>query len=840
VPAIHDFVLEFDGSPGQYRLHVSSLAGEETADIEFDPVSLDINLDTLQAQVLATALKSRSLVPELERPIRRIGRELFELIFPAPVRALFLSSRNEAERSGNRLRIVLRLRPPELAILPWELLFSDDYGGYLCRRSPMIRYVDVPEPVRPLEVSAPLRLLVMTALPGNLARLDADEERRKLASVLAPLQDRGLVAIEWISGQSWEAAQDALYSGCHIFHFIGHGGFDEERGEGAVAFADEGGRSRLIPASALADLLSVADPAPRLVVLNSCQTAVGTDADVFSSTAATLIRTVPAVIAMQFAVTDGAATVFSRALYQALVHNRGIDEAVRGARIALTGWNSNSLEWVTPVLYLRSRETRLFDFYGAGLISADGGDRPRLSRDTVLAKYWATRQSGDWKPVVAQLGILRQQFSYDVEVEEAYQDACLADLFAQGRSAEDRRDWAEAVSHYQAVAKARPGYRDVEARLSAAIIRRSIATLQGRLRIMFAAGEFQAVVGIADRLAELDPAAADPDGLTSQARHQLNQPEEKTTRPDQGNHSRSAGYPELIPLPVPAKRTSPAENVVQVTEETFNDEVVERSKTIPVIIDLWAEWCGPCEQLSPVLERLAREAAGDWVLARVDVDGNPRLAQALQVQSIPMVVAVISGQLVDGFLGALPEAEVKKWISQVVAAAQQLGAGPGGAAGGDGQQPAGADQPGPADSSGSGPSNPAYAEAQEAMQRGDMDAAADAFRRMLAESPADPVAKVGLARVDLFRRLDSYDETKVRRAAARHPDDAAAQGQVADIEMGAGRVEEAFDRLLGLVRRTSGEQRDLAQRKLIGLFDIFPPQDPRVKKARGQLSSLLF
>ncbi len=296
--------------------------------------------------------------------------------------------------------------------------------------------------------------------------------------------------------------------------------------------------------------------------------------------------------------------------------------------------------------------------------------------------------------------------------------------------------------------------------------------------------------------------------------------------------------------------------VIEVTEETFNSQVVERSRTTPVIIDLWAEWCEPCKQLSPVLEKLAGEAAGQWVLAKVDVDANPRLAQALQVQSIPMVVAVIGGQLVDGFLGALPEAQVKQWIGQVVAAAQQLGVGPGGP-GPDGQAPDGTEQaagppsgpdgpgaPGPGGPAGGplGPegSSPAYAEAQEAMQRGDMDAAADAFRQILASSPADPVAKVGLARVELFRRLDSYDEAKVRREAAEHPDDVEAQSQVADIDLGAGHIEEAFDRLLGVVRRTSGDQRDQARRQLIGLFEIFPPQDPRVKKARGQLSSLLF
>jgi putative thioredoxin len=267
--------------------------------------------------------------------------------------------------------------------------------------------------------------------------------------------------------------------------------------------------------------------------------------------------------------------------------------------------------------------------------------------------------------------------------------------------------------------------------------------------------------------------------------------------------------------------------VIDVTEETFNDDVALRSKTTPVIVDLWAEWCGPCKQLSPVLEKLANEAGGAWVLARVDVDANPRLAQAFQAQSIPMVVAVIGGQMVDAFLGAMPEAQVKQWLAQVLTVGEQLGVQP---AAGEGteSQDAFDDLP------------PALSAARDAMETGDLDGAARALEKALTDVPADPLAKGWLAQVNLMRRVSSYDPMTVSRDAAAHPEDVAAQLRAADFEMASGDAEKAFDRVLAVVKRTTGAERNTARLHLLDLFEVLSPDDERLKKARTQLTLLLF
>jgi len=191
----------------------------------------------------------------------------------------------------------------------------------------------------------------------------------------------------------------------------------------------------------------------------------------------------------------------------------------------------------------------------------------------------------------------------------------------------------------------------------------------------------------------------------------------------------------------------------------------------------------------------------------------------------------------------LPEAQVREWLGQVMHVAEQLGVRPGAPAdlSSDGQGTAADGQvpgygEGPADS---GP-GAMFAEAQDAMERGDLDAAAAAFEKVLDASPGDPVATMGLGQIGLIRRVESYDQAAARRDADARPDDAEAQGRVADVELAMGQIDAAFQRLLDTIKRTSGDERETARKHLVSLFEIFPPRDPRVTKARSALSSLLF
>ncbi|TDD77655.1 tetratricopeptide repeat protein [Actinomadura darangshiensis] len=285
--------------------------------------------------------------------------------------------------------------------------------------------------------------------------------------------------------------------------------------------------------------------------------------------------------------------------------------------------------------------------------------------------------------------------------------------------------------------------------------------------------------------------------------------------------------------PAPAAAAAGGPYVVDVTDETFNTEVVDRSQSVPVLVDFWAEWCGPCKQLGPILEKLATEAAGKWILAKVDIDANPQLGAYMQqmgVRGIPFVAAVVGGQLLPFLNGAAPEPQVRQAIDQLFEALREQGILP--------DAPEGEQQP--ADAADVPAEDPVYAQAEDALQRGDLDAAKAAFERILAADPRDGQAKQGLALVQLSLRVRSLDAERVLQEASEKPGDVQAQVSASDVEMVTGRIDDAFDRLLGAVRRSAGDDRDAVRKHLLSLFELLPPDDPRVAKARRGLQSALF
>jgi putative thioredoxin len=269
--------------------------------------------------------------------------------------------------------------------------------------------------------------------------------------------------------------------------------------------------------------------------------------------------------------------------------------------------------------------------------------------------------------------------------------------------------------------------------------------------------------------------------------------------------------------------------VMDITDETF-PQVLELSRSVPVVVDLWAEWCGPCKQLSPILERVVTELAGRVVLAKVDVDANPQLSQAFRAQSIPMVVALVGGQPVPLFNGAVPEQQVREVFTQLLQLAAQNGVTGTAAVDGDAVPEAPAEPALP----------PLHAEAYDAIEAGDYPRAIAAYEQALAENPRDAEARAGLGQVRLLDRVQGADLQAARAAAAAAPTDVAAQLTVADLDVAGGHVEDAFIRLLDLFAQLPSDERAPVQQRLLELFGIVGDADPRVIAARGRLASLLF
>lgn len=277
--------------------------------------------------------------------------------------------------------------------------------------------------------------------------------------------------------------------------------------------------------------------------------------------------------------------------------------------------------------------------------------------------------------------------------------------------------------------------------------------------------------------------------------------------------------------PAPTSAPAPGGVIVDVTDATFA-QVLQQSATVPVVVDLWAEWCQPCKTLSPILEKLATEYGGRFLLAKVDVDANPQIAQAFQVQSIPTVVALLAGQPVPLFQGAYPESQIRQVLDQLLQVALQNGV-TGTVTPTEGEEPEEAPEP---------ELPPLHAAGLAAIEEGDLEAANAAYRAAIKENPGDSEARVALLQVAWMRRVEDLD--LISAIATAEEGDLESQLRAADAELASGRMAGAFERLLALVR-AGGDHREPARARLVEFFDIVGAT-PEVATARRELANALY
>jgi putative thioredoxin len=276
--------------------------------------------------------------------------------------------------------------------------------------------------------------------------------------------------------------------------------------------------------------------------------------------------------------------------------------------------------------------------------------------------------------------------------------------------------------------------------------------------------------------------------------------------------------------------------VLEGTDANFG-QVLELSKQVPIVIDLWAEWCEPCKELSPTLEKVVTAFGGRLLLVTVDVDANPQLAQAFQAQSIPTVAALVGGRPIALFVGALPEDQVLEVFEQLLILAEQNGVTQVVAVDGADSDPA---QAGPAGEPVEEPLPPHHAEAYAAIEQGDYATAIAEYKTAIAQDPRDSLAVAGLAQVQLLARLQDVTPADARAAAAADPSDLAAQLVVADLDLSGGHVDDAFGRLLDAFPRLDPAAKETIRNRMVEYFEVLGVDDPRVIAARRRLASLLY
>jgi tetratricopeptide (TPR) repeat protein len=366
-----NFDIQIERSGDGYVMFAESPSGEAVR-MTFEPPFSDLELENFLLRAGPSRRGVRRVDSQEVEAAKQFGQRMFNSVFSADVRGALQSSLDEARRrtDAGRSRVGVRVRlrltgAPELANIPWEYIYNSSLNRFLALsvETPLVRYMDLPERIRPVKVTPPLRIVVMIAGPRDYPRLDVQEEWDRLQVALADLRQAGLVELELLETPTLAALQRQLRRGdYHILHFIGHGGYDHHTQDGLLVLEDEEQRGRKVSGQDLGMLLHD-HTSLRLVILNACEGARTGSDDPFAGVAQSLVQQgIPAVIAMQFEITDTAAITFAHEFYRALADSYPVDASLTEARkVMFAEARGNGLEWGTPVLYMRSPDGRIFD-----------------------------------------------------------------------------------------------------------------------------------------------------------------------------------------------------------------------------------------------------------------------------------------------------------------------------------------------------------------------------------------------------------------------------------------------------------------------------------------------
>ena len=522
-----DLLLERSGDAYLARV-VSSPAGqaETVFPFPFDVKDLEIfNLKVGQPRKGVRRVNS----PEMELA-QEYGTRLFKAVFGGEVYTSFRSSHDQARREGKGLRLQLRIKDQRLASLPWEYLYNPSLNRFLTLAvdTPVVRYLDLPEPVLPFPVTLPLKILAVITSPKDLPPLDVEGEWQRLNQALAPLTGRGAAQVDRLKIPTLSALPSQLRSGgpYHILHFVGHGAFDERSQDGLLIFENEHGTSQPVNGQRLGTILHN-HPSLRLAVLNACEGAHPAAEDPFAGVAHSLVQQgLPAVVAMQSAITDRAALIFSQEFYAAVAAGYPVDAALAEARVAIYA-DGNDIEWGTPVYFTRLPDGQIFNLAAALPEALAREQAEQLTSqaerayEAGLSAYYANdlgRARSDFRRALSLVPDHAQAAQKLKEVELVLE---LADSYARAREMIKAADWAAAVELFEQVERKRPGYKDVRSMLDAARQQVQLAGLYADARLLLRQGNPQAVLSIFERLHALDKTYPDPDGLLAAARQAL-------------------------------------------------------------------------------------------------------------------------------------------------------------------------------------------------------------------------------------------------------------------------------------------------------------------------------